>query len=61
MGVNIGLLPTKGLTLPLVSYGGNSLMISCVFVALLLRIEYEIRELPVKRAAATQKKGARRG
>lgn len=41
IGVNIGLLPTKGLTLPLVSFGGNSLIVSCVLVALLLRIEYE--------------------
>ena len=44
IGVNIGLLPTKGLTLPLVSYGGNSLIVSCVLVAVLLRIEYECRE-----------------
>lgn len=41
IGVNVGLLPTKGLTLPLVSFGGNSLIISCVFVAVLLRIDYE--------------------
>ena len=41
--VNIGLLPTKGLTLPFISYGGNSLVISCVLIALLLRIEYECR------------------
>jgi len=44
IGVNIGMLPTKGLTLPLVSYGGNSLIVSCVLVAVLLRIEYECRE-----------------
>ncbi len=47
IGVNIGLLPTKGLTLPLVSYGGNSLIVSCVLVAVLLRIEYESREAAV--------------
>ncbi len=42
MGVNIGLLPTKGLTLPLFSYGGSSLCISIVAVALLLRINREV-------------------
>ena len=43
IGVNSGVLPTKGLTLPLVSYGGNSLVINCVMIALLLRIDYENR------------------
>jgi cell division protein FtsW (lipid II flippase) len=38
MGVNMGLLPTKGLTLPLVSYGGSSLIVSAVAIAILLRI-----------------------
>ena len=41
IGVNIGLLPTKGLTLPFLSYGGASLIMSCFMVALLLRIQYE--------------------
>ena len=43
VGVNTGLLPTKGLTLPLMSYGGSSLIVTCVAVALLLRIDYETR------------------
>ena len=43
MGVNTGLLPTKGLTLPLLSYGGSSLVVSCVLIALLLRVDYETR------------------
>ena len=43
MGVNAGLLPTKGLTLPLLSYGGASLIINCIAVALLLRIDHENR------------------
>lgn len=43
VGVNVGLLPTKGLTLPLVSYGGSSLLTSCMAIAILLRIDYETR------------------
>ena len=43
MGVNVGLLPTKGLTLPLFSYGANSIVISCILVAVLLRIDLENR------------------
>ena len=41
MGVNMGLLPTKGLTLPLMSYGGSSLIVSCMAIGLLLRIHFE--------------------
>jgi cell division protein FtsW len=43
IGVNVGLLPTKGLTLPFLSYGGSSLIICCVSLAMLLRIEWERR------------------
>lgn len=43
IGVNSGVLPTKGLTLPLVSYGGSSMIINCIVIALLLRIDYENR------------------
>ncbi len=43
MGVNAGLLPTKGLTLPLLSYGGASMVVNCVVIALLLRIDHENR------------------
>jgi cell division protein FtsW len=43
IGVNMGMLPTKGLTLPLMSYGGSSLVVSCLSVALLLRIDHELR------------------
>lgn len=45
MGVNLGLLPTKGLTLPLMSYGGSGVLINCVGLAMLLRIDYENRVL----------------
>ena len=43
IGVNCGVLPTKGLTLPLISYGGSSLIISCIVIAIILRIDYETR------------------
>lgn len=43
MGVNMGVLPTKGLALPLLSYGGSSTLMSCAAVGLLLRIDREIR------------------
>jgi cell division protein FtsW len=42
LGVNTGLLPTKGLTLPFFSYGGSSLLICCVMVALVYRVSLEI-------------------
>ena len=45
MGVNLGLLPTKGLTLPLMSYGGSGMVINCIGLAILLRIDYENRVL----------------
>ena len=45
MGVNLGALPTKGLTLPLMSYGGSAIMINLVAIALVLRIDAENRQL----------------
>lgn len=42
-GVNTGLLPTKGLTLPFLSYGGNSLLISCFIVGVLMRAQFELQ------------------
>lgn len=44
IGVNVGMLPTKGLTLPLLSYGSNSLIAACVGVAILLRIDATVRQ-----------------
>lgn len=43
IGVNSGLLPTKGLTLPLMSYGGSSMLVNCFMIAILLRIDHENR------------------
>jgi cell division protein FtsW len=43
IGVNVGMLPTKGLTLPFMSYGGNSIIVACLGIALLLRIDHEGR------------------
>jgi len=45
MGVNMGVLPTKGLTLPFLSFGGSGMVVNCVAVAILLRIDYENRKL----------------
>ena len=44
IGVNMGVLPTKGLTLPLMSYGGNSIIVTCVLIAVLLRVEFENKQ-----------------
>jgi cell division protein FtsW len=45
MGVNMGLLPTKGLTLPLMSFGGSGILANCVALGLLLRVDFENRQL----------------
>lgn len=55
LGVNMGLLPTKGLTLPLISYGRSSLIVTMIAIALLLRIHHELAvdAKPVNRKSAT--------
>jgi len=45
MGVNLGALPTKGLTLPLMSYGGSAVLVNLVAVAVVLRVDKESRNL----------------
>ena len=45
MGVNLGALPTKGLTLPLMSYGGTAILVNLVAIAVVLRIDIESRQL----------------
>ncbi|MEW5966766.1 MAG: putative lipid II flippase FtsW [Pseudomonadota bacterium] len=45
MGVNVGLLPTKGLTLPFLSFGGSGIVANCLAIALLLRIDWENRQM----------------
>ena len=45
MGVNMGLLPTKGLTLPLLSFGNNSIVVTCMALGILMRIDWENRYL----------------
>jgi len=45
MGVNLGVLPTKGLTLPLMSYGGSAIVVNVVALAIVLRIDIENRTL----------------
>ena len=45
MGVNLGVLPTKGLTLPLMSFGCSGILANCVALAILLRIDWESRQM----------------
>jgi cell division protein FtsW len=45
MGVNLGALPTKGLTLPLMSYGGSAILLNLVAIAIVLRVDHENRQL----------------
>lgn len=54
IGVNLGALPTKGLTLPLISYGGSSMVLTCAMAGVLLRATYEINRALDARQMATR-------
>ena len=56
IGVNTGLLPTKGLTLPFLSYGGSSIIVCCALLAMVFRINYELG-IAVKKAEKVKKSG----
>jgi len=57
MGVNMGILPTKGITLPMMSYGGSSAIVFAVSFALLLRIELETKQFQEKRLRSSIARG----
>ena len=59
MGVNLGVLPTKGITLPLMSYGGSSAVVFAVTFALLLRVEWELKQ-NADRQVTTSKRSLKR-
>lgn len=64
IGVNMGVLPTKGLTLPFMSYGGSSVLVMCIAVALLLRVDYERRLVEYdnhKKAVGSKQDGVTEG
>ncbi len=65
IGVNTGLLPTKGLTLPFLSYGGSSLLVCSVLLAMVLRVHHELAtdssqpDKPAKSRRASRTGGGR--
>ena len=61
MGVNLGVLPTKGLTLPLISSGGSSVLMTFLALGIVFRIRYELdRDAPLKMPRVPNTAGARR-
>ncbi len=61
IGVNLGVLPTKGLTLPLISSGGSSVLMTCLALGIVFRIRFELdRDTPLKVARVANMAGARR-
>ncbi len=61
MGVNLGVLPTKGITLPLMSYGGSSAVVFAVTFALLLRVEWELNQNADRQARTSKRSAKSRG
>lgn len=60
MGVASGFLPTKGLTLPFISYGGSSLMINCALIGIVLRLDWELTTQPANASARSGASGRSR-
>jgi cell division protein FtsW len=59
VGVNLGVLPTKGLTLPLISSGGSSMLVTLIALGIVLRIKYELdRDIGVYERSSKRLKGA---
>ena len=61
VGVNLGVLPTKGLTLPLISSGGSSTLMTCIMLGVLLRAAFEIHRAEDARRMATRRPGSNGG
>lgn len=61
LSVNMGLLPTKGLSLPFLSVGGSNLLASCIAIGLLMRVYLEVKERGVRRVSKTKVRSPRRG
>ena len=61
IGVNVGALPTKGLTLPLLSYGGSSLLVCCAMVALVQRIDFELKRDLIAASKNMKRRRSRKG
>ena len=60
IGVNLGVLPTKGLTLPLISSGGSSVMMTCAMIGLLMRVSYEVSRADERDAGSWSSSASRR-
>ncbi|KAA0873931.1 putative lipid II flippase FtsW [Nitrincola tapanii] len=56
IGVNVGALPTKGLTLPLLSYGGSSLLASAMMIGIILRIDFEVKRAQLEALSSSQRR-----
>ena len=60
VGVNMGLLPTKGLSMPFISVGGSNLLASCIAVGLLVRVYLEVNQQGARRVHRRRRNSARK-